>query len=221
MPRRAGTAGRRGLTHLSPRGAARMVDVSAKPETAREAVASAVVRMSPKTLAIVRAGNAPKGDVLGVARTAGILAAKRTHELIPLCHPLRLTGIDVTFSDDGRRGVLTIETRVRTVDKTGVEMEALTAASVAALAVYDMVKAVEKGVTIERVALLEKSGGKSGHWKRAQTPAPRTDHPRPKPSTRRTLPASVRIDQSGRTTEPRAPRAGHPRRKSASRTPLQ
>src|SRR5437870_7858701 len=205
MPRRAGTAGRRGLSHLSPRGDARMVDVSAKPETAREAVASAIVRMSPKTLEIVRAGNAPKGDVLGVARTAGILAAKRTHELIPLCHPLRLTGIDVTFSDDSRRGVLTIETRVRTVDKTGVEMEALTAASVAALTIYDMVKAVEKGVTIERVALLEKSGGKSGPWKRAQTPAPR----------------SARIDQSGRTTEPRAPRAGHPRRKSASRTPFQ
>src|SRR5437773_385646 len=129
MPRRAGTASRRGLTHLSPRGDARMVDVSAKPETAREAIASAVLRMSPKTLAIVRAGNAPKGDVLGVARTAGILAAKRTHELIPLCHPLRLTGIDVTFSDDDR-GVLTIETRVRTVDKTGVEMEALMAASI-------------------------------------------------------------------------------------------
>jgi len=154
-----------------------MVDVSAKPETAREAVASAILRMSPKTLQIVRAGNAPKGDVLGVARTAGILAAKRTHELIPLCHPLRLTGIDVTFSDDDR-GVLTIEARVRTVDKTGVEMEALMAASIAALAVYDMVKAVEKGVTIERVALLEKSGGKSGHWKRTQPPAPGTGQPR-------------------------------------------
>ena len=210
MPRRAGAAGRRGLTHLSPRGDARMVDVSAKPETAREAVASAVLRMSPKTLAIVRAGNAPKGDVLGVARTAGILAAKRTHELIPLCHPLRLTGIDVTFIDDGRRGLLTIETRVRTVDKTGVEMEALTAASVAALAVYDMVKAVEKGVTIERIALLEKSGGKSGHWKRTQPPAPRTGHPRPQPASRTPLRA-----------QPPAPRTGHPRPKPASRTPLQ
>src|SRR5881396_1150699 len=143
MPRRAGTAGRRGLSHLSPRGDARMVDVSAKPETAREAVASAILRMSPKTLQIVRAGNAPKGDVLGVARTAGILAAKRTHELIPLCHPLRLTGIDVTFSDDDR-GVLTIES----------------------------------------IALLEKSGGKSGHWKRTQPSAPRTGHPRPKPASR-------------------------------------
>jgi cyclic pyranopterin phosphate synthase len=122
--------------------------------------------MAPRTLRLVRAGNAPKGDVLGVARTAGILAAKRTHELIPLCHPLRITGVDIDFADDVRRGRLTVEARVRTVDKTGVEMEALTAASVAALAVYDMVKAVEKGVTIARVELLEKSGGKSGLWKR-------------------------------------------------------
>src|SRR5882724_13683372 len=167
MPRRAGTASRRGLTHLSPRGDARMVDVSAKPETAREAIASAVLRMSPKTLAIVRAGNAPKGDVLGVARTAGILAAKRTPQLIPLCHPLRLTGVDVTFSDDLRRGELEVLARVSTVDKTGVEMEALTAVSVAALTVYDMIKAVEKGVTIARVQLVEKSGGKSGTWRRA------------------------------------------------------
>jgi cyclic pyranopterin phosphate synthase len=165
MPRRSTTA--RGLTHLTPRGAARMVDVSAKAETAREAVARAVIRMAPRTLRLVRAGNAPKGDVLGVARTAGILAAKRTHELIPLCHPLRITGVDIAFRDDGRRGELTIEARVRTVDKTGVEMEALTAVSVAALAVYDMVKALERGVTIASVQLLEKSGGKSGHWRRA------------------------------------------------------
>ncbi len=148
-----------------------MVDVSVKPETAREAVARATLRMTRATARMVRAGNAPKGDVLGVARTAGILAAKRTHELIPLCHPLRITGIDLTFDADERRGRLTIEARVRTVDKTGVEMEALTAASVAALAVYDMVKAVEKGVTIETIQLVEKSGGKSGHWKRrARTP---------------------------------------------------
>ncbi len=166
MPRSARTA-LRGLTHLTPRGEARMVDVSAKAETAREAVARAVVRMTPRTLRLVRQGNAPKGDVLGVARTAGIMAAKRTHELIPLCHPLRVTGVDVSFRTDARRGALIIESRVRTVDKTGVEMEALTAASVAALAVYDMVKAVEKGVTIEQVALLEKSGGRSGHWRRA------------------------------------------------------
>lgn len=144
-----------------------MVDVSAKAETAREAVARAVVKMTPATLEIVRRGDAPKGDVLGVARTAGILAAKRTSDLIPMCHPLRITGVDVTFSEDARRGELTIEGRVRTVDKTGVEMEALTAVSVAALTVYDMIKAVERGVTITGVQLIEKSGGKSGSWRRA------------------------------------------------------
>ena len=143
-----------------------MVDVSAKPETAREAVARAVVRMRPETLRAIRRGNAPKGDVLGVARTAGILAAKRTHDLIPLCHPLRLTGVDIRFGGLRAGRQLTVEARVRTVDKTGVEMEALTAAAVAALTVYDMVKAVERGVSITRVELVEKSGGKSGSWRR-------------------------------------------------------
>jgi len=145
-----------------------MVDVSAKPETAREAVARAVLRMRPETLRAIRRGNAPKGDVLGVARTAGILAAKRTHDLIPLCHPLRITRVDIRF--DGLRGGrrLTVEARVRTVDKTGVEMEALTAAAVAALTVYDMVKAVERGVAITRVELVEKAGGKSGRWRRGR-----------------------------------------------------
>jgi cyclic pyranopterin phosphate synthase len=142
-----------------------MVDVSAKAETVREAIARAVLRMAPATLEAVRHGNAPKGDVLGVARTAGILAAKRTPDLIPLCHPLRITGVDVTFAEDAGRGELTIEARVRTVEKTGVEMEALTAVAVAALTVYDMVKAVEKGVVIGEVRLVEKSGGKSGHWR--------------------------------------------------------
>jgi cyclic pyranopterin phosphate synthase len=163
------TTGYRGLSHLSPDGDARMVDVSAKAETVREAVARGVLRMTPATLRVIRAGNAPKGDVLGVARTAGILAAKRTSDLIPLCHPLRITGVDVEFSDDLRRGELTVRARVRTVDKTGVEMEALTAVSVAALTVYDMIKAVEKGVTIEKIELLEKTGGKSGAWRRAAT----------------------------------------------------
>jgi cyclic pyranopterin phosphate synthase len=143
-----------------------MVDVSAKPETAREAVARAVLKMKPATLSAVRRGNAPKGDVLGTARTAGILAAKRTSELIPLCHPLRLTKVDVTFDAHAGNGTLGVEARVRTVDKTGVEMEALTAVTVAALTIYDMVKALEKGVTIARVQLVEKSGGKSGHWRR-------------------------------------------------------
>jgi cyclic pyranopterin monophosphate synthase len=143
-----------------------MVDVSGKAETARVAVARAVVKMKPATLRAVRRGNAPKGDVLGVARTAGILAAKRTSELIPLCHPLRLTRVDVRFDGRGRPGELAVEARVGTVDKTGVEMEALTAVAVAALTVYDMVKALEKGVTISRVQLVEKRGGKSGHWRR-------------------------------------------------------
>jgi cyclic pyranopterin phosphate synthase len=143
-----------------------MVDVSPKPETVREAVARAIVRMQPGTLRAVERGNAPKGDVLGVARTAGILAAKRTSELIPLCHPLRLTRVDVSFDTSARRGEIEVRARVRTVDKTGVEMEALTAAGVAALTIYDMVKALERGVSITHLQLLEKSGGKSGHWKR-------------------------------------------------------
>jgi len=143
-----------------------MVDVSAKDETVREAVARAVLRMTRGTLRAVRRGNAPKGDVLGVARTAAVLAAKRTPDLIPLCHPLRLTGVDVTFALDERHGELAIEARVRTVDKTGVEMEALTAAAVGALTVYDMVKALEKGVVIAEVKLMEKTGGKSGRWAR-------------------------------------------------------
>lgn len=179
----------RGLSHLTPEGEARMVDVSAKSETAREAVARAVLSMQPATLAEIQAGQVKKGDVLGVARTAGILAAKRTPDLIPLCHPLRITGVDVTFDLDKRASTLTIEARVRTVDKTGVEMEALTAAAVAALTVYDMVKAVERGVTITELGLLEKSGGKSGHWTRAEPAAGR--------SARR--PATNGRRQAGRT----------------------
>jgi cyclic pyranopterin phosphate synthase len=143
-----------------------MVDVSPKPETVREAVARATLRMRPSTLRAIKSGNAPKGDVFGVARTAGILAAKRTPELIPLCHPLRLTRVEVSFETHARRGEVAVQARVRTVDKTGVEMEALTAAGIAALTVYDMVKALEKGVTITNLQLLEKSGGKSGSWRR-------------------------------------------------------
>jgi len=157
----------RGLSHLTPEGEARMVDITAKSETAREAVAQVTLRMKPATLAAIKAGQVTKGDVLGVARTAGILAAKKTPDLIPLCHPLKLTGVDVTFALDPRRSTRTIETRVRTVDKTGVEMEALTAAAVAGLTVYDMVKAVDKGVVLTDLCLLEKTGGKSGHWVRA------------------------------------------------------
>ena len=130
---------------------------------------AAELRMRPDTLRAIVTGRTAKGDVLAVARVAGIQAAKRTPELIPLCHPLRLTGIDLTFALDERRREVRIEARVRTVDKTGVEMEALTAASVAALTVYDMVKALEKGVTIAEVKLMKKSGGKSGSWTRAGT----------------------------------------------------
>lgn len=143
-----------------------MVDVTAKAETAREAVARCVLKMKAETLAAIQGGQVAKGDVLGVARTAAILAAKKTPDLIPLCHPLRITGVEVAFSLDKKRSTLSIETRVRTTDKTGVEMEALTAASVAGLTVYDMVKAVDKGMVLTDLCLLEKSGGKSGTWAR-------------------------------------------------------
>jgi cyclic pyranopterin phosphate synthase len=143
-----------------------MVDVSAKSETVREAAARVTLKMKAATLAAVRAGQLAKGDVLGVARTAGIMAAKRTPDLIPLCHPLRITGVDVDFSLDARRSTITVLARVRTVDKTGVEMEALTAAAVAGLTVYDMAKAMDKGIVLTDLCLVEKSGGKSGDWRR-------------------------------------------------------
>ncbi len=154
------------LTHLDEDGRARMVDVGAKQATDRRAVARAVVRMSPATAAAVRDGDAPKGDVLGPARIAGIQAAKRTWELIPLCHQLPLSFADVIAQVDADAGTVTLTAEARTTAQTGVEMEALTAASVAALTVYDMVKALERGVAIEQVALLEKSGGRSGDWRR-------------------------------------------------------
>jgi cyclic pyranopterin monophosphate synthase len=166
MPTSREAPGFRGLSHLTPSGDARMVDVSPKKETAREAVARVVLKMLPATLGKIRAGQMAKGDVLGVARTAGIMAAKRTPDLIPLCHPLRITGCDIAFTLDDKRSTVTIEARVRTVDKTGVEMEALTAAAVAGLTVYDMVKAVDRGVVLSGLCLLEKFGGKSGVWRR-------------------------------------------------------
>ncbi len=143
-----------------------MVDVTPKPETAREARAGATLRMRPATFEAIRRGEVAKGDVLGVARLAGIMAAKRTAELIPLCHPLRLTGIDVRFTLDRARSAVHVETAVRTVDKTGVEMEALTAAAGAGLALYDMVKAIDREMVLTDLRLLEKSGGRSGHWVR-------------------------------------------------------
>jgi cyclic pyranopterin phosphate synthase len=155
------------LTHLDDEGTARMVDVGAKEETGRRAVARAVVRMSPQTAAVVAAGDAPKGDVLGVARIAGIQAAKRTGELIPLCHPIGLDHVDVDARLDADAGTVTLIATAGVTARTGVEMEAMTAAAIAALTVYDMVKGLERGVVIEAVELLRKSGGRSGEWVRA------------------------------------------------------
>lgn len=150
------------LTHLDATGAAQMVDVSAKADSVREAVAEGVIAMAPAVIAAIRAGDIKKGDVLGTARIAGIMAVKQTSNLIPLCHPLPIASVTVDFDyvDTGVR----VETRVRTSSKTGVEMEALTAASVALLTIYDMAKALDKGMVIGPVRLLAKSGGKSGDW---------------------------------------------------------
>ena len=160
VPRRT-----RKLTHLGARGEAHMVDVSAKPATERIAVAEGCVIMAPKTLELVRKGNAKKGDVLGTARIAGIQAAKRAHELIPLCHPLPISQIEVELMPDAKLPGIVARARVKVAGKTGVEMEALTAVSVACLTIYDMVKAVERGMRIEGIRLIEKSGGRSGHYR--------------------------------------------------------
>lgn len=153
------------LTHFNPQGRARMVDVSEKAPTLREAVAEGFVLMKPETLSLAREGRVQKGDVLAVAQVAGIMAAKRTHELIPLCHPLALTGVDIAFTweNDYPCGVR-VRATVRCKGETGVEMEALTAASVAALTVYDMLKAVQRDMVIENIRLLHKGGGKSGEY---------------------------------------------------------
>jgi cyclic pyranopterin phosphate synthase len=143
-----------------------MVDVGEKPVSERRAVARAIVRMSPETAAAVERGDAPKGDVLGTARIAGIQAAKRTADLIPLCHPLPLSFADVTATVDADAGTVTLVAEARVSARTGVEMEAMTAAAVAALTVYDMVKGIERAVEVGEVALLEKSGGRSGDWSR-------------------------------------------------------
>ena len=153
------------LSHLDESGAARMVDVGAKQETEREAIAEALVSMSPEALTAVERGDGPKGEVLGTARLAGIQAAKRTSELIPLTHPLPLTLVDVRASIEPESGWVRLTATARTVARTGVEMEAMTAAAVAALTVYDMVKGLERGVEIAEVVLLEKSGGRHD-WRR-------------------------------------------------------
>jgi cyclic pyranopterin monophosphate synthase len=151
-----------GLTHLDATGAANMVDVSDKPDTTREAVAEGAVVMQPETLLIIRQGDAKKGDVLGTARLAGIMAAKRTHELIPLCHPLLLTKVAVDCHLDESLPGVRVSAEVKVAGPTGVEMEALTAVSVACLTIYDMVKAVDRGMRIEAIRLRKKSGGRSG-----------------------------------------------------------
>ena len=155
------------LTHFDEAGQAHMVDVSAKADTARVAIAEGWVKMSPETLDLVEKGDAKKGDVLGVARLAGIMGSKRTADLIPLCHPLALAKVSLDLSIDRSRPGVRIEATVKTTGKTGVEMEALTAVSVAALTVYDMLKAAEKGMLIEGVRLLVKEGGKSGRYEAA------------------------------------------------------
>src|SRR6476619_1755388 len=160
---------RRRLTHVDRTGRPRMVDVSDKLVTARRAVAEAFVSMSDETLSLVIDGGGPKGDVLGVAELAGVMGGKRTSELIPLCHPLPLTDLKVTITPDRPTSSLRIRAEAATTAQTGVEMEAMTAVSVAALTVYDMVKGVERGVTISGVRLLSKSGGKSGEWQRIET----------------------------------------------------
>jgi cyclic pyranopterin phosphate synthase len=154
-----------GLTHIGGAGEARMVDVSAKDDTARVAVAEGRVAMAAATLALILSGNAKKGDVLGAARIAGIMAAKRAHELIPLCHPLLLTKVAVDIEPDEELPGLRVRAEVKTRGQTGVEMEALTAVSIACLTIYDMAKAADRGMRIEGVRLLEKSGGKSGDWR--------------------------------------------------------
>jgi cyclic pyranopterin phosphate synthase len=156
------------FTHLDERGQLRMVDVAAKDVTRRVAAASCRVVVGPKVFPLLLAGSLPKGDVWAAARLAGIMAAKNTAQIIPLCHPLPLTGIDIQFTPEPELWAVAIEARVKTYARTGVEMEALTAAAVAALTVYDMCKAVDRGLIIQDLLLLEKSGGASGDYRRAE-----------------------------------------------------
>ncbi len=154
------------LSHIDEQGKARMVDVTAKDTTIREAVAEGMVLMNPSTLRLIESGGMPKGDVFAVARIAGIMAAKRTGDLIPLCHPLPLTGIDIQFACNVEKGEIAIVGTAKTVGKTGVEMEAMTAVSVASLTIYDMCKAADRSITLTNIRLLSKKGGKSGTFTR-------------------------------------------------------
>src|SRR3954452_12237460 len=166
MDRPQPRAERRRLSHMDRAGRPRMVDVSDKPVTARRAIAEAAVAVSAETMSLVIDGGGPKGDVLGVAEIAGVMAGKKTSELIPLCHPLPLTDLVVAVTPDRSTGVLRVRAEAATTAQTGVEMEAMTAASVAALTIYDMVKGVERGVEVRAVRLISKTGGKSGEWHR-------------------------------------------------------
>ncbi|CAI8883654.1 cyclic pyranopterin monophosphate synthase MoaC [Methylocaldum szegediense] len=159
------------LTHFNESGAAHMVDVGAKPMTQRVAVAEGYIEMRSETLDLIMQGGHKKGDVLGIARIAGILASKKTSELIPLCHPIPITNVDLVLEPQRERGRVYCQATVKTVGQTGVEMEALTAVQVALLTVYDMCKAVDRGMTIQSVRLLEKAGGRSGHWQREKDQA--------------------------------------------------
>ena len=154
------------LTHFNAEGEAHMVDVGDKAQTRRIAIAEGVIEMQPKTLELILAGEHKKGDVLGIARVAGIMAAKRTAELIPLCHPLMLTRVEVEFSPDTTQHHVHCQATVETLGQTGVEMEALTAVQIALLTIYDMCKAVDRGMRMGNIQLVEKQGGKSGHWQR-------------------------------------------------------
>jgi cyclic pyranopterin phosphate synthase len=190
------------LSHLDAKGAAHMVDVSAKPITAREAKAEATIVLSSEAFSAVMDGTAPKGDVLAAARIAGIMAAKKVPELIPLCHPLAIAKAALEFEPDPSRNAIRIIATVATTGQTGVEMEALTAVSVAALTLYDMIKAVDKGAVIEQIRLLEKSGGKSGDYKApaAKNTAPSPDHVRSSASKTRVKPRTL----MGEVAAPRA-----------------
>jgi len=209
------------ITHLDDKGSARMVDVSAKDPTERTAMAEAIVRMKPETLALVLEGAAPKGDVLAAARIAGIMAAKKTSELIPLCHPLPIAGVTIACEPDEQEALIRVLASVKVTGPTGVEMEALTAATIAALTIYDMLKAVERGITIESVRLVSKEGGKSGVYRADKKPeASRSGSVRRSAaaavSVRRTRQRSQAVEVMGETAM-RKPPSDHNAKREALR----
>ena len=200
------------LTHLNDKGQAHMVDVSGKAPTERSAMAEAIVRMQPDTLAMILEGEVPKGDVLAVARVAGIMAAKKTSELIPLCHPLPISGVTVLCEPDEAECIVRVLATVRVTGNTGVEMEALTAAAVAALTIYDMLKAVERGISIEAVRLMSKEGGKSGTF-RAEDAA---SGPKPHAALRRASAVQIKARRARPSATVKEVTAEAPPRKSVA-----